>query len=112
MTSDSGHGVSHIIAGTGFDGRDEIIREHCRDGARLRFKREPSNPYDEYAVAVWMETPGFFGTRWKEIGFVKASRNKKLARKLDAGEEIIGRVKNFYAPPERDFPRVTIEVFY
>jgi hypothetical protein len=37
---------------------------------------------------------------------------KSLAKRLDAGEKISGRVHSLFAPDEMNHPRVTIELDY
>jgi hypothetical protein len=101
-----------VVAGTGFEGRASIIRNHCREGAPVRLKREPSNPHDSDAIAVWMECSSFFGLfkSWRQIGYIKASRASGLAQKLDAGKLTIQRtvVRSFHAPRDLDHPRVSL----
>lgn len=101
-----------IVAGTGFEGRAEIIRRHCRDGAAIRLVRERDNPHDPKAVAVYLEVPktfGIFGDGWGKIGYIKAGRNKGLSQKLDSGREVSARVRSFFAPEGFEHPRVSIE---
>jgi hypothetical protein len=104
-----------IVAGTGFEGRDKIIRKHCRAGVPVFLRRDPSNKHDPNAVAVLLDVPrvgGLFGSTRKQIGFIKAHTAKSLSKRLDQGEEIKGSVKSLYAPEGRDFPRVTVELDY
>jgi hypothetical protein len=77
-------------------------------------KREPSNRHDKNAVAVLLEVPrfgGLFGTQLVQVGYIKANTAKSLARKMDEGTNVKAIVKSFYAPADRDFPRITLEVF-
>ena len=106
---------SAIVAGTGFNGRAQIIRKHCRPRTPVSLKREPSNKHDPNAVAVYVLVPrlgGILGTAKKRIGYVKKNTAKSLAKRLDAGEKITGRVDSIFAPPEIDHPRVTLELDY
>ena len=50
-----------IVSGTGFDGRDKIIKAHCKDGMKVILKRDPMNEYDENAISVFLEIPRLFG---------------------------------------------------
>jgi hypothetical protein len=104
-------GKGHTVAGTGFGDRPKIIRKHCKEGARLRLRREQDNQHDPNAVAVEMEVPGFLGKKWEPIGYIKKSRNKALAKKLDEGRKITAHVRSYWAPPDIEFPRVSILIF-
>ncbi len=102
-----------IVAGTGFEGRAEVIRSHCREGSRVILKRDPANLYDANAVAVYLAIPrlgGLLGTDMCQIGFIKANTAKSLAKRIDAGTEVHAVVKNYWAPPDREHPRVTLEL--
>lgn len=46
-----------------------------KKGSPLTFIREPQNPYDSYAIAVWYKT-------WK-IGYVPKNQNEILSNMLD-----------------------------
>jgi hypothetical protein len=49
-------------------------------GEQLHLKREPSNPHDRYAVAVWFKN--------EHLGYIPRRENRTLARLLDQGEEL------------------------
>ncbi len=102
-----------IVAGTGFEGRNKVIRSHCKEGAHVILKRDLENKKDKNAIAVYIETPVVFwllGRSLKQIGFIKASTAKSLARKMDAGEKLSATIVSFWAPPDKKHPRVTIEI--
>lgn len=102
-----------IVAGTGFEGREKLIRSHCKEGRTVRLVREPANKFDENAIAVYLEVPkmfGLLGDKEIQIGYIKASTAKSLAKKMDDGIELSASVVSFYAPKDKEFPRVTIEV--
>jgi len=106
-------GKDAIVAGTGFEGRAEIIRKHCRNGMPVHLRREPNNPYDPDAIAVLIAVPrmfGLLGHSLVQIGYIKASAAKGLAAKLDSGKSVNGMVKSFYAPEGKDFPRVSLRL--
>ncbi len=108
-------GRNVIIAGTGFNNRASIIRRFCREGMKAVLKREPDNPYDPNAIAVCIEVPrllGLFGNVLKQIGYIKASAAKGLAKRMDEGLSIQARVTSFYAPSDREHPRVSLELEY
>ncbi|MBC8236613.1 MAG: HIRAN domain-containing protein [Helicobacteraceae bacterium] len=102
-----------IVAGTGFEGRDKIIKAHCKDGMKVILKRDPTNQHDKYAISVLLEIPklfGLLGKSYKSIGFIKSNTAKSLAKKIDNGILVSAKIVSYYAPSDRDFPRVTIEV--
>ena len=106
-------GKDAIVAGTGFEGRDQVIRRHCREGMPVRLRREPHNEHDQNAIAVYFSVPRLFGLLGQaqlQIGYIKAAAAKGLAAKMDAGVPVTGYVKSFYAPDGRVFPRVSLRL--
>lgn len=102
-----------IVAGTGFEGRNRVIKKHCREGMEVALKREPKNKYDPNAIAVYIKIPrigGLLGSRYKQIGYIKASTAKSLSKLMDSGVKVTGKVRSYYAPEGRDFPRVSLEI--
>lgn len=71
-------GTSHI------DGIEELV-ERLSEGDRLRFERDPHNPYDRWAIKV-------FDARGNRLGFVSADINEMPARLMDGGKELFGQV--------------------
>lgn len=106
--------ISAIVAGTGFEGRASLIRAHCREGSPIDLRREPTNPHDPEAIAVWMRCNLLFGLvkTWKKIGYIKAARADGLAPKIDSGVIVVehASVRSFYAPSGRDHPRVSLSI--
>jgi beta-galactosidase/beta-glucuronidase len=49
-------------------------------GEQLRLKREPANPHDRHAVAVWFKN--------EHLGYIPRRENRTLARLLDQGEQM------------------------
>jgi hypothetical protein len=108
-------GRNVIIAGTGFNNRASIIQRHCHDVLKAVLKRKPDNPYDPNAIAVFIEVPrllGLLGRGLQQIGYIKASAAKGLAKRMDEGLVIEARVASVYAPIGRDHPRVSLELDY
>jgi hypothetical protein len=72
--------------------RQNYIRKFCKPGMRLVVVREPANPYDPNAIAVFVEVSSllFLRTRY-QIGYLKnydgGGRDKpgELARHIDNG---------------------------
>jgi len=100
------------VAGTGFEGRADKIKKWCKVGIKAFLKREPNNKYDENAIKVFIKAKPFFGligSRNKHIGYIKADRAKKIAKKIDEGKQFSCTVSKVYAPSNIKFPEVTIE---
>ncbi|MEW8524506.1 MAG: HIRAN domain-containing protein [Candidatus Thiodiazotropha endolucinida] len=60
--------------------RAASIWPFLRVGEHLHLKREPSNPHDRYAVAVWFKN--------EHLGYIPRRENRTLARLLDQGERL------------------------
>jgi hypothetical protein len=102
-----------IVTGTGFEGRDEIIRKHCNQNSKVTLIRQLHNSHDPNAIAVHIEVPvlfGLLGKASKQIGFIKASSAKSIAKKMDAGVKIHASMVSIYAPDGINHPRVTVEI--
>ncbi|MFT6100828.1 MAG: hypothetical protein ACJAYF_003389 [Arenicella sp.] len=112
-------GKAAVVAGTGFKNsngsdRASIIRNNVREGTIVYLVREPNNEHDPNAVAVYIETSGFFGfgKSKRQIGYIKATRSNVVATKLDSGESIPGKVRSFHAPADKSHPRVSLDLEY
>ena len=57
--------------------RASAIWPFLQVGEKLHLKREPCNPHDPYAVAVWF--------RNEHLGYVPRCENRTLARLMDQG---------------------------
>lgn len=105
-----------VLAGTGYEGRAEVIRRMGRKGSKLRLVREPANEHDANAIRVDLECRFLFGLLklYRHIGYIQASRSARIAGKIDSGERRItgAEIVNMYAPPDQLFPDVTAEVSY
>ena len=53
---------------------------------QLIVKREPDNPYDEFAISIWVKTRSlaFFGTE-RQVGYLNTLVAEDLAPYLDKG---------------------------
>jgi hypothetical protein len=89
--------------------RRAIIRKHCRVGAEVILRREPDNPYDNNAIAVFLVVPNHLGVNKKKIGYIKEFPAISLAEKMDSGLKLKSRVKRCSDPAEDDGPWVVIE---
>jgi hypothetical protein len=111
-------GKDAIVAGTGYDNSDgtsrlDLIRRHVREGAKVQFRREPHNPHDSNAIAVFVVAPrlfGLLGSSLAQIGYVKSAAAASLAAKMDSGVQLTGFVKSFYSPKGREHPRVSLRI--
>lgn len=87
------------VAGESFDNRDgssrqNIIESHCKAGMPVCFVQEPDNQYDEFAVGVWITTPGFlgFGTKQRQIGYVNRQWSERICNAIDDGHRLSGTI--------------------
>ena len=72
------------VAGTTYVDLTDIEPKLVAD-APLVFKREPGNPHDSLAIQIYAE----HGDR---IGYVPKAKNEVLARLMDAGKLIFGKL--------------------
>ena len=102
-----------IVAGTGFEGRNKVIRKFCRNGMPVTLRRELNNKYDANAIAVVINVKpffGLFGIRQLQIGYIKSSAAKGLSKIIDSGQNLKAKISSYYAPPGLDHPRVSLEI--
>lgn len=60
--------------------RASAIWPFLQVGEQLHLRREPGNPHDRYAVAVWF--------RNEHLGYIPRRENRTLAGLLDQGERL------------------------
>lgn len=84
--------------GEWFDNEDGTSRQEelalCRPGDEVQLVREPDNPHDRMAVAI-------FSTRGIRVGYLKRDRAVWIGSKIDRGYEvraIVERVKGSNLP--------------
>jgi HIRAN domain len=90
----AGLDVGFAVAGVQYEGRQDVIRAHVKDGDSLVLVREPGNPYDANAVQVRLENGmqiGFVPRQWRRRAFDEDDEpqehtNVEIARLLDAGQ--------------------------
>ncbi len=74
------------------DGTDrQVLVNTLRSGEELRLVREPSNPYDKYAVA-------FFRTSGEQLGYVPGG-DRRLADHIDEGGSVSAKVVRVLGGP-------------
>ena len=85
-----------------FNGQLAKAAREIRPGDRLQLIREPDNRHDRNAVRI----------EWKgqQLGYVPRAENRAVARALDAGEKLEGRVSKLRNDPD-PWRRVEFEVY-
>lgn len=79
----------------------EAVFKQMQRGDRLELRREPHNPYDPRAVGVWW--------RGVQIGYAPRVDNVDLARLLDLGLPLEGRIRHLQLD-RNPWQRVLFEV--
>lgn len=74
------------VAGTSHRDLDGI-EPSLGPGGLLVLKREPDNPHDELAIAVYDE-------RGHHLGYVPRDSNEVLARLMDGGKLLFGKIRS------------------
>jgi single-stranded-DNA-specific exonuclease len=82
------------IAGVSFEGRQDVIAG-LRAGAALELRRQPENPYDPHAVAV------YYGNL--QLGFFNKRLAAHLAGLMDAGARYRAHVASLTGGPSTSF---------
>ena len=100
------------VVGTGFEGRQKIIRKHCFETMDVQLLREPNNPHDPDAVSVWVEVPGFLRAKRKQIGYLKRGHAERIAKVLGDNYRLWAQIDEIYNPEGRDHPVVRLNVGY
>jgi hypothetical protein len=76
--------------------------EHLfQSGTTFSLKREPENPFDDDAVALYYENA--------RIGFIPPHSNVEIARMIEKGEKLKARIAR-YEPELDPWERVYVEV--
>jgi hypothetical protein len=75
------------VAGTSHIEHIENIEKDLSPQEFVVLRREPENPYDELAIVI-------IDAQGRKIGYVPQDRNEVLARLMDAGKLIFGRVES------------------
>ena len=90
------------IAGTVYVAGIRERTERLPPGALLTFRREPKNPYDELAILI-------FNDKSEKLGYIPRSQNEVLARLMDGGKQLFGRVEEKWISGDRI--HISIKVF-
>ncbi len=76
-----------------------------RAGAPATLVREPDNPRDPYAVAVWTAD----ATPWR-LGYLDRAVAARLAPRIDAGERFVAELAGWVAAPGGRWDRPLLRV--
>lgn len=94
--------VSMVVVGTYYMKNIDALYQSLQIDDPLRLVREPDNPYDEYAIRVetagaetigYCATPALASTEDYKLGYISRMNNKIIARLMDAGKLIYGKVR-------------------
>jgi len=110
--------LAAIVIGTGLrsaDGssRSRVIRRHCTIGCEVLLRIGLATGETSHAVAVYLEVSRLFGllrSSYAQIGYLDPNAADSIAPRLHSGGEVRARVKNVYAPEEKDSPRVSLVI--
>jgi hypothetical protein len=78
--------MSCHVAGTSYRENIEEASKDLKVGDLLVFRREADNPHDELAILILNE-------KGQKLGYVPREKNEVLARLMDAGKLIFGKVE-------------------
>lgn len=73
------------VAGVTFEGRQRLVRKHCRDGDEVRLKPEPKNRHSRHAVGVWVRKRAWIFRGWVKVGYIPEGNNAEMFRLLQQG---------------------------
>jgi hypothetical protein len=73
-------------------------------GQRAQLQREPQNPADPLAVAVWTED----GTGWWRVGYLDRGVAGRLAPRIDRGQAIDARIDGWVPEPQGRWRRPVV----
>lgn len=75
------------VAGTGYVEDIEAKTQDVDTGSLLAFRREPHNKHDQLAIQI-------LNAKNQRIGYVPRAKNEILARLMDGGKLLFGRVED------------------
>ncbi len=91
-----------LVAGTSHIGGIEEKTSEIASGALLGFLREPDNPHDSLAIQI-------LNQHNLRIGYVPRQQNEVIARLMDAGKLLFGKVES--KKQEGTWIKIGIKVF-
>ena len=106
------------IAGTNYAENIHALYESLNEGDIVALIREPDNPYDEYAIRIETVDSELIGyipseklaleTGFK-LGYVPRLNNKIIARLMDAGKLIYGRIR--HKEMIGDYHKIVVKIY-
>ena len=75
------------VAGTSYTKNIDEIAKKLKVDDLLILRREPKNPHDNLAILV-------FDENGHKLGYVPRSKNEVVARLMDAGKLVFGKIKD------------------
>ena len=94
--------LESVVVGTGYVRDIEKKLRNIAPESILEFRRDPQNPHDELAIQVLNE-------RGERIGFVPREDNPVLARLMDAGKSLYGKVREVHGPD--NWRRIEMDIY-
>ncbi len=94
--------VDANVAGTTYVANIEEIEPGLREGSKLKFLREPDNPFDKLAIKVMDENGN-------KVGYVPRAKNEILARLMDAGKLLYGTI--YEKSYENEWLKITMQIY-
>lgn len=82
--------------------RASAIWPFLRVGEPLHLRREPSNPHDRHAVAVWF--------RNEHLGYIPRRENRALAGLMDQGEQLGANIVRLLDEERNPWRKIRIRV--
>ena len=82
--------------------RASAIWPFLRVGEPLHLRREPSNPHDRHAVAVWF--------RNEHLGYIPRRENRTLAGLMDQGEQLGASIVRLLDEEHNPWRKIRIRV--
>lgn len=82
--------------------RASAIWPFLRVGEPLHLRREPSNPHDRHAVAVWF--------RNEHLGYIPRRENRALAGLMDQGEQLGASIVRLLDEERNPWRKIRIRV--
>ena len=92
------------IAGTGFIQDIEEKAKALTDGSVVSLIREPNNKYDVLAIRIDDVNGG-------KLGYIPRRKNEILARLLDGGKLLYGKVSNVEFSDYSDWVEISIKIY-
>ena len=77
-----------------------------RRGVTVDLRREPDNPADPLAVAVWLDAGG---PPWR-LGYLERAVAARIGPRLDAGVRLSSRLAGWWDAPSGDWRRPVVAI--